>query len=37
VPRTGSLRDGLITHSRDYWDLADVLRQIGVAEIPPLP
>lgn len=33
---TGSLREGLIAHNRDYWNLADVLRQIGVAEIPPL-
>jgi hypothetical protein len=34
---TGSLRDCLIAHNRDYWNLADVLRQIGVAETPPLP
>lgn len=34
---TGVIRDGLIAHNRDYWNLADVLRQIGVSEIPPLP
>ncbi|MEZ0365891.1 nuclear transport factor 2 family protein [Mycobacterium sp. pUA109] len=34
---TGVVRDGLIAHNRDYWNLADVLRQIGVSEIPPLP
>jgi steroid delta-isomerase-like uncharacterized protein len=33
---TGTLRDGLIAHNRDYWNLADVLRQIGVSEVPPL-
>ena len=34
---TGLVRDGLIPHNRDYWNLADVLRQIGVSEVPPLP
>lgn len=33
---TGLISDGLITQNRDYWNLADVLRQIGVSEIPAL-
>lgn len=33
---TGVFRVGLIARNRDYWNLADVLRQIGVGEVPAL-
>jgi ketosteroid isomerase-like protein len=33
----GHIRDGLIVDNRDYWDLATVLRQFGIATVPPLP
>jgi steroid delta-isomerase-like uncharacterized protein len=33
---TGLISGGLIAQNRDYWNLADVLRQIGVSEVPAL-
>ncbi len=33
---TGRIRGGLIDRNRDYWNLADVLRQIGASEVPAL-
>ncbi|BCZ22061.1 nuclear transport factor 2 family protein [Mycobacterium senriense] len=33
---TGVIRGELIAQNRDYWNLADVLRQIGVSEVPAL-
>lgn len=30
----GQIRDGRIAMNRDYWDLAGMLRQFGVSELP---
>jgi len=32
----GTVRDGVIVADRDYWDLTQVLKQLGVKEIPEL-
>lgn len=33
----GFMRDGLIYHNSDYYDLTTILRQSGIAEIPTIP